>query len=102
MAPLPVSADGNNSKVSVDQAASQAAGSGSEVSLDRFSGAPGETLSRARTRVSRNLGHWLTAAARKGDADELARLLKLGPDVNFRDTDGITPLQAACHVGMDG
>ena len=30
------------------------------------------------------------------------RLLTLKPNVNFRDTDGITPLQAACQVGMDG
>ena len=48
------------------------------------------------------VGRRLMVTARTGDAEELARLLKLKPDVNFRDTDGFTPLQAACKVGMDG
>ena len=48
------------------------------------------------------VGRRLMVTARKGDAEEMARLLKLKPDVNFRDTDGTTPLQAACQVGMDG
>ena len=53
-------------------------------------------------RLSAACGRRLTVAARKGDAEEMARLLTLKPNVNFRDTDGITPLQAACQVGMDG
>ena len=48
------------------------------------------------------VGRRLMVTARKGDAEEMAQLLKLKPDVNFRDTDGTTPLQAACQVGMDG
>ena len=48
------------------------------------------------------VGRRLMVTARKGDAEEMARLLKLKPDVNFRDTDGFTPLQAACKVDMDG
>ena len=47
------------------------------------------------------VGQRLAEYARKGHADEMARLLKLKPDVNWRGIEGFTPLQAACQVGMD-
>ena len=47
------------------------------------------------------VGQRLAESARKGNADEMARLLKLKPDVNWRGIEGFTPLQAACQVGMD-
>ena len=48
------------------------------------------------------VGQRLAEYAWKGNAEEMARLLKLKPDVNWRGNDGTTPLQAACQVGMDG
>ena len=52
-------------------------------------------------RMQLMVGQRLAEYARKGNAEEMARLLKLKPDVNWRGNDGTTPLQAACQVGMD-
>ena len=55
-----------------------------------------------RKKMQLMVGQRLAEYAWKGNAEEMARLLKLKPDVNWRGNDGTTPLQAACQVGMDG
>lgn len=59
-------------------------------------------LEDAGKKMQQMVGQRLAEYARKGNAEEMARLLKLKPDVNWRGNDGTTPLQAACQVGMDG
>ena len=44
----------------------------------------------------------LVKAAGAGDDAKVKRLLKAKADVNYRDTDGITALHAACHYGHLG
>lgn len=46
-----------------------------------------------------SLEEQLLAAAAAGDADEVARLIILGADVDFQDEDGVSPLMKAAEGG---
>ena len=69
---------------------------------------PGKDVQEARQEARLNpglvdyVGRRLTVTAKSGDTEEMARLLKLKCDaMNFRNTDGSTPLLSACQAGMD-